>query len=552
MRKKNSLLWIFKRINKRIPALVIMTLAHVGHAFMGVVFALGTRAVIDCAVAGQKDAFVNACVRQGMIIGILLLCLTIYRHKKEHLSALLDRDWKKNLLDGLLHGEYCEVSGYHSGELINRMNNDVRMVNEGVLNVFPNLAAMLTRLAAAMTVLLVLEPWFAIVILIMGILVVVTTAFMRKNLKGLHKKVSEQEGIVSGFLQEVLEKLLIVQAMDIADEMEKRSDKFLEQRFQIQRKRKNVSLVANTSVSILAYGAGFVTLVWCAFQLLNGRITFGSMTAVIQLVNQLQTPFVSISGVIPQYISMIASAERLMELEQIPREKEVTDESTEEIYKNMQKIVAKDICFSYEREEILKDASFELPKGAFAVITGPSGIGKSTLLKVFLGIFGLDGGEIYIEGNRKMSVDRSTRKLFAYVPQGNLLFSGTLRDNLIVAKPDATEEEIRKALFVSAMDEYLEQMPEGLDTIVGENAAGLSEGQAQRLAIARAILGGAPILLLDECTSALDELTEKKVLERIRGLDDRTCIAVTHRPAALEICDYNMVIGEKKIKKETM
>jgi ATP-binding cassette subfamily B protein len=198
---------------------------------------------------------------------------------------------------------------------------------------------------------------------------------------------------------------------------------------------------------------------------------------------------------------------------------------------------------------VFKGASFRIPKGSFAVITGSSGIGKSTLLKLLLGIFPLEQGGLYAHcQDKKIPMGRGTRKLFAYVPQGNLLLSGSLRENLLIVKPDATEDEIAQALYVSAMDECLHQFPHGLDTVLGENHAGLSEGQAQRLAIARAVLGGAPILLLDECTSALDADTEKMVLNRLRELGDRTCIAVTHRPAAVEMCDMNLQIGENLIR----
>ena len=198
---------------------------------------------------------------------------------------------------------------------------------------------------------------------------------------------------------------------------------------------------------------------------------------------------------------------------------------------------------------MLKNAEFFLPKGAFAVITGPSGIGKSTLLKLMLGIFHPETGGIFLNcGEENLPLDRSTRQLFAYVPQGNLLLSGTVRDNLTIVKPDASEEEIRQAVYISNMDDYLSALPEGLDTPLGESGSGLSEGQAQRLAIARAVLGGAPILLLDECTSALDEETEKRVLHRLRQLPDRTCIAVTHRSAALEICNWKLEIQDDSIR----
>ncbi len=211
----------------------------------------------------------------------------------------------------------------------------------------------------------------------------------------------------------------------------------------------------------------------------------------------------------------------------------------------MTAICAENLSFAYDRDAVVHHASFALPKGSFTVITGPSGIGKSTLLKLLLGIFKPDCGSLYAQtGQTRVPIDRSTRSLFAYVPQGNLLLSGTLRENLTITRPNATESEIMQAVHVSAMEEYLEQLPDGLDTVLGESGAGLSEGQAQRLAIARAVLGGAPILLLDEITSALDVETERTVLTRIRQLPDRTCIAVTHRPAALELADWQLRVSE--------
>jgi len=175
-------------------------------------------------------------------------------------------------------------------------------------------------------------------------------------------------------------------------------------------------------------------------------------------------------------------------------------------------------------------------------------MGKSTLLKLMLGIFHPEQGSVYLTcGDEKIPLDRSTRRLFAYVPQSNLLLSGTIRENLTIVNPCATEEEIQKAIYVSAMDDYLPTLPEGMDTVLGESGAGLSEGQAQRLAIARAVLGGAPVLLLDECTSALDEATERKVLQRLRALENRTCIAVTYRNAAISLCDWQLKVSEGRI-----
>ena len=546
--KKNALFWILKQVKSRIPAIILMMAAEVGHALFCVYFALGSRGVIDSAVAGNRALFLVACLRQAGIIAGILICMTLVRHLRERLRADLERDWKRRLLHGLLHGEYEQIARYHSAELLNRMNNDVSRVNDGILSILPSAASMITRLTAAVIVLGTLDLKFTLLVALLGALVFASTAVMRRRLKALNKQVSEHDGKVSGLLQETMEKLLMVQAMDVAEEMEHRADSLMEKRYRIQRKRKNISLVTNTGISLMSYGSGFLALVWCANRLLLGQMTFGSLTAVTQLVSQLQAPFVNLSGILPQYLSMTASAERLMELQEIQGEPAPVRETPAALYEKMQAISAKNLSFSYDRDQVLQDAEFMLPKGSFAVITGPSGMGKSTLLKLMLGIFRPEQGSIYIQGrDDQLQLDRSTRRLFAYVPQSNLLLSGTIRENLTIVKPQATEEEVRRAIYVSAMDDYLPTLPNGLDTVLGESGAGLSEGQAQRLAIARAILGGAPVLLLDECTSALDEKTERKVLQRVRALEDRTCIAVTHRPAAITLCDWRLEISGGKI-----
>ena len=544
MKKASPVLWTFRKVKNRIPVLILLTLSHIANAALIVYFSLGSSRVIDSAVSGDKSAFLNACILQASIILGILLTLTFNRSMRDRLDARLDMDWKQKLFHGMLHGEYAQVSAHHSGELLNRLNNDVRTVNNSVLNTLPNLASMVTKLVGAIAVLVALEPLFSLLVVVAGILVICVTAVIRKHLKGLHKKVSEHDGKVSGFLQETLEKLIMVQALDVADEMEHRADKLMNTRFVIQMKRKNITLTANTCVSIMAYGAAFGALVWCSGSLLRGAMTFGTLTAITQLVSHLQAPFVNLSGIIPQYVAMTAAAERLMELEDISGEPPLSKDDPQAVYENMVGIGAENLHFAYDREPIFKESDFLLPKGQFGVIVGHSGIGKSTLLKLMLGIFHLQEGRLFIATkDGKITLDRSTRGMFAYVPQGNLLISGTLRENLLLTRPEATEEEISEAIRISAMDDFLPSLPMGLDTVIGEGATGLSEGQAQRLSIARAILSQAPILLLDEATSALDGDTEVLVLQQLRQTG-KTCIAVTHRPAAIAVSDWKLEVKD--------
>ncbi|MBE6991225.1 MAG: ABC transporter ATP-binding protein [Ruminococcaceae bacterium] len=547
MKKHSSLIWVFKRIKSHVPLMLLLVASNAGSALFGVVFALGTRQVIDSAAAGNTDKFFDACILQALIIAGILVCRFFSRYTSDLLTMELDRNWKRSLLNGLLHAEYSEVSGYHSGELINRLNNDVKTLDDGLVSSIPGIVAMLVRLVSAFLILLSLEPVFALVFFAIGAAAVVCTGLVRRKLKALHKSVSESEGKVLGFLQETLEKLLIVQAMDVTGEAEKRADNLLTDRLVVQRRKRNVSLAANTGVSVLYYGAGFVALVWCAFRLLQGSMSFGSLTAVTQLVGQLQAPFVNLSGVMPKFIAMSAAADRLMELDEITHYPEECINS-QDLYTKMTGIEASAVSFSYEDELVLEHASFFIPKGTFIAVTGTSGAGKSTLIKLMLGIFPLDSGDLKIVSeNESVCVTRNTRRLFAYVPQGNYLFSGTIRENLMLIRPDATEEELQGAVFVSGMDAFLPQLSDGLDTVLGENGEGISEGQAQRVAIARAVLSEAPILLLDEATSALDAETEEMILDRISKLDNRMCIAVTHRPAVLRFAQYRLDVNNKEV-----
>lgn len=544
MRKKTPIAWIYKRIHKRRGALLAITFTHIASAMLGVLFALGTRWIIDSAQAGNGQQFTYACLCQGALILGLLASHTLDRHLQEKLTAQIDKDLKAHFLHRLLNGDYQTVSAYHTGELLNRLNNDVRIVTGNTVALLPSVAGMTTKLIGAIAFLAALEPMLTLWVVLAGILVVIATGFLRRRLKGLHKEVAIAEGRSSGFMQETLEKLLFVQAMDISEEVEHRADNLLENRYTLQRKRKNISVLTSTCMSILSYGAAFGSLLWCANGLLAGTMTFGTLTAVSQLVGQLRTPFVNISAIMPQYVALCAAAERLMELESVgKRPKARTD--GEVVYEKMDGIRAKNLTFGYDRERVFENASFFLPKNTFGVIAGQSGIGKSTLLKLLLGVLRPEEGSLaFRSGTAEIPVDATTRSLFAYVPQGNLLLSGTIRENLCITRPNATEEEIHRAVFISGMDAFLPGLPQGLDTVLGESGAGLSEGQAQRLSIARAVLSQAPILLLDEATSALDAETEKLVLERIKTLPNTTCIAVTHKQAPMDCCDWILEVGE--------
>jgi len=267
-------------------------------------------------------------------------------------------------------------------------------------------------------------------------------------------------------------------------------------------------------------------------------------------VGQVQTPFSELSGLLPQVYASLASAERIMEIENLPDEKQINRQLGAEIYKDLHSIEFEQVSFGYDREMVLCQVNLSIGKGDFVGIHGLSGIGKSTLLYLLLGIFVPTTGSISLKLNNgeRIPIDQETRKLFAYVPQGNLLLSGSIRDNIALVNANASDDEIMRAAQVSCIAGYINRLPQGLDTIIGEKGHGLSEGQAQRIAIARAILSDRPILLLDEASSALDTGTEKQLLNNINRLTNKTCLIISHKKAALDVCNKEIIITDTIVR----
>lgn len=544
-------LWCWSK--PRHGAILSLCLVNMLVSCGSLMLALAVRGLIDSAT-GQDGG--------GLIRWAVLLCGAVLVIRGGGLiSALLAartgegllRDLRTMTLHSLLRKEYAGLNGRRSGELVDRVLSDVNTVKNGLMEILPQIAGMAVSFLGAAVILLGMDWRFIPVMVAGGLLGLALIAAFRRPMTARHKAAREAEGTLHAELQEVLENLRLIKASGCEARMEGRTDRG-QQRFQAAQLRREYFSAGMTNGIYLVFQLSWLgCMLWGCWEIFRGNLTYGMLAATLQLVGQIQGPLSGAAGIAGQVYGTITSAQRIQELLELPGEADCPPVNVAEYYQNLREIRLRDVEFSYGRggEPVLKKVSLRVCPGDFTAVMGASGSGKSTLFQLLLGIYRPTGGELrfcFADGEER-EADRAMRGLFAYVPQGNTLFSGTLRENLTMFTENATDVEIMEAAEVACIAPFISGLSAGLDTVIGERGMGLSEGQAQRIAVARAILTRAPILLLDECTSALDEETEARMLGNIAALKDRTCLMVTHRKAALEICTSVIRLTDGRVEK---
>lgn len=455
---------------------------------------------------------------------------------------------QQKLLDRMLRSKWNGKETHHSGDVLNRLETDVTNVVNFLTEIIPNSLSTLALFVGAFGYLFMMDWRLAIVIVIMIPIFILFSRVYVRQMRHLTSEVRTSDSKVQSILQETIQHRLLIKTLE--------GDSAAVDRLEDTQSVLRSNVVRRTKFSVFSYlvlNLGFsvgylIAFTWAAARLSGGTLTFGGMTAFLQLVNKIQNPARQLTHLAPQFVSVFTAAERLMELEENPLEEQ--GEPIE--LKAPCGVRFIDVAFAYDDSEnnVIEHLSYDFYPTSCTAILGETGAGKTTMVRMILALLQPNSGKVEIY-NEKEHHDLSPllRTNFVYVPQGNTLMSGTIRDNLRLGKLDATDDEMAEALKRSCAD-FVFELPDGLDTKCTEQGGGLSEGQAQRISIARALLRNRSIMLFDEATSALDPDTERKLLQNILSKRDKTIIFITHRPAVMEYCDQTIEIKKRHSCRE--
>lgn len=539
--------WLFSYSRPYLGKIGLVVVLGVLNTVASLAMVQVSKSIIDNATFG------NEFVRLLVIYMLLVFGMQALSVVNSLLTALLTEKFsfgiRKQIYDKIIQSHWMDVKKYHTGDLMTRLTSDAGNIADGIISTIPGIFLLVIELVMVFFTLFQYSRLLAVLALLVAPVAAFTSWLLGRKLKVLQGKVQESEAAYRSFLQESLANLLIVKAFANEEYSVDRLTRLREERFKWVFRRTKMSLFSSTTMSI-SFQIGYIAAFsYGVFQIANGSITYGTMSVFLALVNRVQAPVLQLAQQIPRIVMILTSAGRVMELQDIP----VEEKQPEQIKPEGIGVRVEGLSFGYTAEMVLEDTALEIRPGEFVAIIGESGIGKTTLIRLMMSFMSNYRGNItyFNQAGEQEKANAGSREFIAYVPQGNTLFSGTIRENIRMGNLEASEEEIFQALRMAAAYDFVMELPEGLDTIIGERGHGLSEGQAQRIAIARAFVRRASFLILDEATSALDEKTELSVLQGLQELQPKpTCLIITHRRSILTYCDREIRIQDKRILEQ--
>ncbi|MFW0893127.1 ABC transporter ATP-binding protein [Clostridium perfringens] len=596
--------WIYLQSKLILPILILIVFISSFFSLIGVYDAIVSKNLIDSAISGDTNSVLKWLVIMASIMLLNIISYPIISLINTYTSTKMSQTLQKKIYAHITYSRWQESSKHHSMNLLTRLTNDVSTITGTVMQTIPSIISLSITLLASFTTLIYLSPAIAVVAIFIGPFLLLISRLFAKKLKKIYKEIQEEDVKYRTFIQESIKNLIIVKTFCLEKVNLDKLSTIQKKRFELSLKNTKIGIKSGITLSICSSIAYFTIFCWGSLNLSKGIGTYGTLMAMLQLYNKVQGPFSALASKFPSLVGAIAATERLMEIEELSLEKhkdlkEGIDKlcipkksnnhnSVKEIYLSnsdesfsLQRYYNKkdfsinfnNVSFSYDKNKpILKNLNFSIKPGEIIGLIGPSGQGKTTLIKILLSLLDIDNGNIYLnlkentqfildlnslyEGEEKNSCNYNIelsplhRELISYVPQGDTLFSGTIEENLRYGKPNATLDEIIKATKKACAFDFIEELTDGFNTIIGENGLGISGGQAQRIAIARAFLRDKPILILDEATSALDPETEIKVINEVKNLPNKPiCIIITHRPLALGICSRILELKDNSIKE---